>query len=705
MDARPWMREHPPMIGKVFRRPASGRVAWILVGVEALLYPFSLYLGTTQGDRVPSLLQFGWWGALGPLLAIEFGGVGALILRRHPGHAVGWLAALGAFAFSLSIFAGAYAAYSLTHGDLLPASGLALWLRGWIWLPAFTFLFVLLPAVFPDGRLPSPRWRPIVWAVAFSVLTQLVWVSLSQLIFGFPFIDRPWPTLGWLFELLTTLSGVVTVLAIFASVGAMAVRFRKSRGIERQQLKWFFAAVGLQAVLWAGSLAVASVTHQAPYQVPYFDALIPLALLTVPLAIGVAILRHRLYDIDIVISRGVVYGGVAAFITIAYLLVVVGIGLAIGTGGRPNLPLAVIAMAVVVVLIQPVRARLQRLANRLVYGVPADPYAVLAELSKTPGAGDVDHALAQIAEAVARGMGSRRARVRLMLPGGQTRTGTWPLGTTGQFGQAFAVNNAGETVGQIEAEGSGDHRLAEAVTGQVGHAFHTLRLSAELDARLAQLEAQADELTASRTRLVQAQETERRRVERDLHDGIQQDLVVLIAKARLARNQLDRDPMLAAETLAELQGSAQHALADVRSLASGIHPAVLSSRGLVEAIDAMAARMPVGVRVDAAPAVREVRYAPEIEGAAYFVVAESLANVLKHSGATEATVTISASDSWLRIAIADDGRGFDRGSVHESGLRGLRDRVEALGGRVEIDSQSSGTRLEASIPAPNGSHA
>jgi signal transduction histidine kinase len=691
------------VIGSWLRRPAAAKVAWILVGVQVLLYPLTLYLGTKEGAQVPPLLQLGWWGAVAPLVAIEFGIVGALILRRHAGHAVGWLATMGGLGLSLSSFAGAYAAYSLTHGGLLPAAGLAVWLRGWIWLPAFTFLFVLLPAVFPDGRLPSPRWRPIVWAVAVSVLTQLVWVSMSQLIFGFPFVDRPWPTLGWLYELLSTLSGVLTLLAIFAAVGAMAVRFRKSAGVETQQLKWFFAAVGLQAALWAGAAAAGGVAHQAPYQARYFDILIPLALLTLPIAIGVAILRHRLYDIDIVISRSVVYGGLAAFITVAYVLVVIGIGLVLGTGGRPSVPLSVTAMALVVVLIQPVRSRLQRLANRLVYGAPADPYAVLAQLARTPGAGDVDHALTQIAEAVARGMGSRRARVRLMLPGGQTRTGTWPPGTTEQFGQTFAVSHAGETVGEIEAEGSGDQRLAEALTGQVGHAFHTLRLSAELDARLAQLEAQADELTASRTRLVQAQETERRRVERDLHDGIQQDLVVLIAKARLARNQLDRDPVLAAATLAELQGSAQHALADLRSLASGIHPAILSSRGLVEAIDAMAARMPVGVRVDATPAVRKVRYAPEIEGAAYFVVAEGLANVLKHSGATEATVTISARDSWLRIAIADDGRGFDQASVHESGLRGLRDRVEALGGRVDVDSQSSGTRLQASLPTLNGS--
>lgn len=697
------MREHPVVIERALRRPAVAWAAWTLVGIEALLYPFTLYLGIMAGDRVPPQLQLGWWGALAPLLAIEFGIVGALIVRRHPGHAVGLLAVIGGFCTALSIFAGAHAAYSLTHGRLLPATGFAVWLRGWLWQPGSGLLFILVPALFPNGRLPSPRWRPVVWAVATGILAQLVWVSLSQLMFGFPIVDGPYPTAGWLFDLLSLLSGVFWILPLFASAAAVAVRFRRSRGAEWQQLKWFVAAVGLQALLWAGALLATLATHQSPYQIPYFEILIPLALLALPLAIGVAILRHRLYDIDIVISRGLVYAGLAAFITVAYLLVVVGSGFAVGTGGRPNLPLSIVAMGLVVVLVQPVRVRLQGLANRVVYGVPADPYTVLADLSRTAAAGDVDHALAQIAQALARGTGSRQVRVRLLLPGGRARTAAWPATATGPLGKAIAVTYGGAIVGEIEAEGAAEQRVAEALTAQAGHALHTLRLSAELDARLAQLEAQAEELTASRTRLVQAQETERRRLERDLHDGIQQELVVLIVKARLARNQLDRDPALAANTLAELQGSAQHALTDLRSLARGIHPAVLSSRGLVEAVDAMAARMPVGVRVDADPSVRDVRYPPEIEGAAYFVVAEGLANVLKHSGAAEATVSITSNDLRLRIVIADDGHGFDQGAVLESGLRGLRDRVEALGGRVAIESRESGTRLEASLPALSGS--
>lgn len=700
MDVMARMLEHPLVSARMLRDGAGVHAtAWILAAIEACLYPLTLYLGLMQGTGVSASLQFGWWGALSPLLAIEFGTVGALVLRRHQRHGLGLVATVGAFCLSLSAFAGAYGAYSLTHENLLPAAGFAVWLRGWIWYPATSLLFILTPALFPDGRLPSHRWKPIVWAVAVGNLAQFLWVTLSQLMFGHPIVDGPYPAMGWLFDVLTPLSGVLWLLPLFAAAAAIAVRFRRSRGLERQQLKWFLAAVGFEAAVWAGAVIAGAVTRQSSlYQIPYFDILLPLALLTMPPAIAIAILRHRLYDVDIVISRGLVFAGLAAFITAAYVLIVIGIGLAVGTGGRPNLVLSVVAMALVVVLVHPVRTRLQEMANRLVYGGPRDPYAVLAEISNTAATGDVDSALARIAQAFAVGIGSRKTRIRLLLPGGQARVATWPAGAEGPFGKVDAVTYGEETVGEIEADGSSGHQLAGALMAQAAHALHTLRLGAELDARLEQLEAQAHELTASRARLVQAQESERRRLERDLHDGIQQELVVLIAKARLARNQLDRDPRQAAQTLAELQGGAQHALADLRSLARGIHPALLTSSGLVEAIEAMAARLPMSIRIDADQSVRRARYVPEIEGAAYFVVAEGLANVLKHSGASEATVSLKSSDSCLDVTVADDGRGFDQGVVHESGLRGLRDRVEALGGHFEIASAGSGTRLTSTFP-------
>ena len=199
---------------------------------------------------------------------------------------------------------------------------------------------------------------------------------------------------------------------------------------------------------------------------------------------------------------------------------------------------------------------------------------------------------------------------------------------------------------------------------------------------------------------MQAEEAGRRRIERDIHDGVQQELVALLAKARLARNQLARDPGLAATTLAELQADTRQALEDLRELAHGIHPPVLTDRGLLEAIEGQLARLPVPVYVEADGLGRDSRYPAEIEGAAYFLVCEAVTNALKHAAANRIDVRLAALPGGLRVEIADDGRGFEPSGVAGSGLRGLADRVEALGGQLEIVSRPAvGTRLIAVLPA------
>jgi len=190
------MREHPLVTANLARRPAASWVAWTLVLVAAVLYPFTLSLGLAAGRHVPQMLQFDWWAALTPLATIELGIVGALVLQSHPRHAVGWVAVLGGFWASLSAFAGAYAAYSLSHGHVLLGDEFAVWLRGWLWYPASLFPLALIPALFPDGRLPSARWSFIFWTVAGGTVVQLVWVSLSQVMFGFPRADGPYPVDG-----------------------------------------------------------------------------------------------------------------------------------------------------------------------------------------------------------------------------------------------------------------------------------------------------------------------------------------------------------------------------------------------------------------------------------------------------------------------------------------------------------------------------
>jgi signal transduction histidine kinase len=682
------------------RRVRPSWIAWGLTFAAAALYPATLYLGLSAPPNVPATLQLGWWGAIGSLMGVTYCLVGALILRRHPRHPIGWLASVGGFATSFSLLAGAYAAYSLGR-HLLPAATLAAWLRGWLWFPAFAALYVLIPALFPDGRFPSKRWRLLIWMVSVSSITQIAYVSVDPSLVANGSSGLPTMPLGLVF-----IGGnLLLLVALFGAVGALAVRFRRSRAAQRQQMKWFVTAVALQGLLWAASLPPSAVLHVPPYQVPYFEVAIPFALLAMPLAIGVAILRQRLYDIDLVISRGLAYAALAAFITAAYLVIVVGVGLLVGTGGRPNLLLSILATATVAVLFQPVRSRIQALANRLVYGTPSNPHEALASLARSISTERIDETMLKIAQSISSGARTERTRVSLILPGDSSHAVEWPPHSSRSFDRAFAIRNHGELIGQIDVAGCGNPAEVETLADQAGLALRNLRLSAELAGRLEQIEAQARELAASRTRLVTAQEAERRRLERDLHDGVQQELVALLAKLRLARNQLQRDPQLATETLADLQGGIQRALTDLREVAHGIHPAVLSSQGLVEAVETMAGRMPIGVRVQADARIRSSRYAPEIEGAAYFVVAEGLANVLKHSGAGQVTVLIAAENSHLRLEVSDDGHGFDAGAVRDSGLRGLRDRVEALGGTLGIDSRADGTRLRASLPARDRLHA
>lgn len=695
MDGRSRVRDDAAVNVSWLPRPKW--IAWSLAVIAVACYPLTLYLGLSAPAAVPPVLQLGWYGSVGSLVGIAYCLVGALIVRRHPRHAIGWLASAGGFGTSICLFAGSYAAFALGRHPL-PGFLVAAWLRTWLWLPAtFGLLYTLIPALFPDGHFLSRRWRVLIWATAFSSLAQVLSATLN------PFGSGPRDSLTPV-GIFYAAGAIAGLAAIFGAVAAVVVRFRRSRGVERQQMKWFVAAAVLQGVLWAASLPPSAILRVAPYQVPYFDVLIPFALLALPIAIGIGILRYRLYDIDLVLSRGLIYGALAAFIAAAYLLIVVGAGLVVGTGGRPNLGFSIVATAVVAVLFQPVRSRVQTLANNLVYGVTSNPYQALAAIARSSSARDADRALAGIAHAVAMGSRADRVRIRLLLSNGQSRLASWPDASSDHLPTKFPVRHEGDVVGEVELAGSGDPSLTEALAAQAALALRNLRLSAELDDKLGQIEAQAAELSASRTRLVKAQETERRRLERDLHDGVQQEVVALIAQLRLARNQLGRDPELAAGTLSELQAGMQHLLADLRDLAHGIHPAVLASRGLVEAVESIARRAPISVRIEADDRSRESRFAPEIEGAAYYVTAEGLANVLKHSGASRATVKIATLDSELRVAVGDDGCGFAGGQAAESGLRGLRDRIEALGGDLRIESGARGTRLVATLPARDRAH-
>jgi signal transduction histidine kinase len=259
--------------------------------------------------------------------------------------------------------------------------------------------------------------------------------------------------------------------------------------------------------------------------------------------------------------------------------------------------------------------------------------------------------------------------------------------------------HANQVVGRIDCgpklEGAyvpADQELLTTLGRQAALSIRNSELTAELSDRL-------EELAASRMRLVQADDAARRRLERDLHDGVQQQLVGLLARLGLARNQLRRDPELAGSTLRDASLDAQRALENVQELARGIHPAVLTDRGLVEAVRERAVRMtvPVTVRIDGV--VLGGRFGFELERAAYFFVSEALANVLKHAQADRVEVRLASEHERLLVEVEDDGCGFDASRAKRSGLRGLQDRIETLGGRLELRSRpGNGTVLRMDVP-------
>jgi signal transduction histidine kinase len=435
----------------------------------------------------------------------------------------------------------------------------------------------------------------------------------------------------------------------------------------------------------------------------------------IPISVGVAILRYRLFDIDVVISKTVVYGALAAFVALVYVGVVIGVGAAVGASSdEPNVGLSILATAIVALAFQPLRRRLQHLVNRLVYGRRATPYEVLSEFAEHAGETySTEDVLPRTARIVGEGIGAARADVWLRI-GEQLRpAASWPEGNEPVdpvplsdaelpampgADAAFPVRHRGEVLGALtvvkprgEPMTPAEEKLLGDLASQAGLILRNVRLTEELRANL-------EELRASRQRIVAAQDTERRRIERNIHDGAQQELVALAMKLRLAEGLMDADPGKAREMVVQLQSDATGALDNLRDLARGIYPPVLADAGLAAALDAQARRSPVAVSLDADDIGR---YPPEVEAAVYFCVLEALQNAAKYAGATDAVVRVWTDDGELAFTVTDDGGGFDPASTPRgSGLQNMADRLAALGGTLDVRSAVGlGTTVEGRIPS------
>jgi signal transduction histidine kinase len=541
----------------------ASRLAWTLFALSTVVFAIASWL-TIAAHDASAVLPF-----LPALLA--FSGVGALVASRRPDNPLGWLM-LAMAALSLGLLSNAYARYGLTRAPHAVGTAWAAWLFVVsVEVSTVPLTFILL--LFPHGHVVSPRWRVVAWAAVGLPLAAGVCTAIADVNFSVP---TNFPTLRDPVHLLprSTVSPVysgaqiLNLMVILVAAVSLVLRFRRAGGEEREQLKWIAFAGALTAV----GFIVLAVIPNGPEPVLAFIVLVPL----IAVAAGVAVLRYRLYDIDVVINKTLVYGSLAGFITAVYVAIVVGIGSLVGQGDHQNLALSIVATAVVATGFQPVRDRVQRLANRLVYGKRATPYEVLSEFSARMGSTQAsEDLLPRMARILAEGTGGSEAIVWLRVGNELVPEASWPTESTWARPQPVPTGDEGfspveatatypvhyrdELLGALsltkppgERLTPAEDKLAADLASQAGLVLRNVGLTGELLQRL-------DQLRASRQRLVRAQDEERRRLERNIHDGAQQQLVALAMKLGLLGRFIDKNPGEAKTLADQLQEEARQA--------------------------------------------------------------------------------------------------------------------------------------------------
>ena len=628
------------------RSRGLARLAWVLGGVWFVGWLIMVAFLIANRSAIRTVDQA---DPVDLIVPIGFAVIGTLVASRQPRNPIGWI--FLAIAID-GAFSGVIIEYAFRSSLITPLAA-AVWVAwihdpmDWLVFPAglATFFFLL----FPDGHLHSRRAR---WLAAFAitvVAVGFVFLALQstiQLNYGIPDMRNPLGSLA-VVDVANGAPGVIWLVALVVlllAMGGTIVRARRSSGELREQLRW----LGFAAALTASALALLMISYVVGFNAPNgaFDAILVLGFgIAVPVSCGIAILKYGLYDLDVVISKTVVYAVLAAFFTAVYLAIVIGIGTAIGS--THNSFLTVLAAATIAVAFNPVRSRATRFANRLVYGKRASPYEVLSAFSaRVAGTYDVEDVLPRMATLLGEGTGSRDAIVWLRVGDELRPEATWGTNGSEPFAVAMrdgelppipdaskvvAVRHRDELLGALTvtkpandpltpAEG----KLVDDLAAQAGLVLRNVRLTEELRANL-------DELRASRQRLVTAQDGERRRIERNIHDGAQQQLVALAVQTRMAESLAGTDADRERELLRQVQAGLQDALDELRDLARGIYPPLLADQGLSAALEAQARRSPVPVTVDATGIGR---YPQEAEAAVYFCVLEALQNVAKYADAS-----------------------------------------------------------------------
>lgn len=645
------------------------------------------------------------------LWAPLFAWLGTLIISRHVAERIGWL---------FIVIGGGSAMSSLVEvewqrlGSISEITNvgtwLLLWLSGWFWMVGILAVLLLF-YVFPTGALLSWRWRwaPIVMVVLVAATMFFTTVGESFETYD-PTGSNPssvpnpigvlqdsWPLIG-----IPWLAGLLSI--VLGGIVALVVRFRRSDEVGRAQLKWVLAAATLFLSAMALSLVLGEGTHVT-------DVIATIGLASIPLAITVAVLRYRLFDIDVIISRSLTFGVLVGFIGLVYVGIVVGVSRLFGSELDASFGLSVVATAIVAMLFQPVRVRVERWANRVVYGKRATPYEVLARFSHRATEESDEGVLGRIPRLIVDGTGAAQATVWIATSRGFRAASWWPetesarrlTGGDGGFVDPDAdvslpVFHDGELLGGVSlvaARGGSitppEQELVDNLADGLGLTLRNTRLTAAL-------RRQVKDLQRSRDRVMSAADEARRSLEHDLDSGPQQQLVAVKVKLGPARKLAEQlEASGTARLLGDIENQAADAIKAVRDFASGIYPPLLGAEGLAVALgqEANKAALPVDVVTDGI-----TRYPRDVESAVYFTVLEALQNTAKYANATHATVTLTETNGDLQFEIRDNGDGFDPTTITRgAGLNGIGDRIDTIGGTWTLHTTpGEGTTITATIP-------
>jgi signal transduction histidine kinase len=666
-----------------------------------------------QGEQAPDLL----FGVATIAVVGGFSTIGRLIVTRT-GNAIGWIfLGIGA-AGALGLPAEGYlqAAYETPYVATLPGTELA-GLIASVMPTVAAMAIPLLFLLFPTGRPPTRRWNWVAWLWLVGASLSLVWLVLRPgSIYGEPgqfSIINPigLPFLDPLRFLFFDVGSTAILVSAAASIVSLVVRYRRSRGEERQQLKWLMLVAVVALTIFVSMALLAPFIREdgvgAVVENVMWGTLVLVLALGIPIATALAILRYRLYDVDVVISKTIVYAGLALFISAAYVAIVVGIGAVLG-GDDSNTALQIAATATVAVAFQPARERLQRVANRLVYGRRATPYEVMSSFGHRMAAvPNVDDVLPDMAETAARGVGGTGAKVTLVLRDGDEREVMWPPGVSiGDRAFALPVRHAGSPIGEIvvtkpanEPLRPAERALLEDLAAHAGPALHNVRLAFELEMKADELAEQASQLRASRERLVTARDAQRRRLERELREGVGAELGGIRDEIETdARLVLD-DPRTVEASLDALGARANAALDELRDVARGVFPSILADRGLPAALEALVRKMGGHATLTVAPDA-DHRFEPSVENAVYFCCVQALQNAERHAPGAALEIRLETVEDGVRFVIKDEGPGFDpsRADAGE-GMQIMNDRVAALAGELSVESaRGRGTTVTGRVP-------